>query len=259
MKTLLHTNHSSKGGPFMAILKGSITDDKIYSKYLDETIDLLIYVPSRFTPLVKYPILIAQDGRDYFQLGKLAKTADRLMDEHHIEDCIIIGVNHKGIEDRKAKYDPAGEKHENYIRFIAYELTAYLNEKFNTLQLGAGMGLIGDSLGGYVALKLSLLYPNTFGKVIVQSPYVPEELLQTVESIEQLQTLTIYHSIGDEEHSFTNPEGITRDFLEPNRRMNKLLNNLSLDYEYVEFQGNHLWVNWQKDLVPALTFLYNNR
>jgi enterochelin esterase-like enzyme len=242
----------------VAILKGSITDDKIHSKYLDETIELLIYLPSRFTPLLKYPILIAQDGRDYFQLGKLAKTADRLMEERQIQDCIIIGVNHKGIEDRKAKYDPTGEKHENYMRFMAIELMSYLNEKFNTLQLGAGMGLIGDSLGGYVALKLSLLYPHTFGKCILQSPYTPEELIQTVEAIEQMQTLTIYHSIGDEENSFTNPEGITRDFLDPNRRMNKLLNNLALDYEYNEFHGNHLWVNWQKDLIPALTFLYTD-
>ncbi|GGB58290.1 alpha/beta hydrolase [Fictibacillus barbaricus] len=242
----------------MAILKGSITDDKIYSNYLEEEIDLLIYTPSKFTPLVKYPVLIAQDGRDYFQLGKLAKTADRLMEEELMQSCIIVGVNHKGIEDRKAKYDPTGEKHENYIRFMAIELTSYLNEKFNTLQLGAGMGLIGDSLGGYVAFKLSLLYPNTFGKVILQSPYIPDSLIQTVESIEQMQTLTIYHSIGDEEEQFKNPEGVIRDFLTPNRQMNKLLTNLALDYEYTEFQGNHLWVNWQKDIVPALIFLYSN-
>ncbi|MFC0237813.1 alpha/beta hydrolase [Fictibacillus phosphorivorans] len=243
----------------MAILKGSITDDKIYSNYLDEEIDLLIYLPSKFTPLVKYPILIAQDGRDYFQLGKLAKTADLLMEEENLQSCIIVGVNHKGIEDRKAKYDPTGEKHENYIRFMAFELTSYLNEKFNTLQLGAGMGLIGDSLGGYIAFKLSILYPNTFGKVIVQSPYVPESLIETVESIEHMQTLTIYHSIGDEEEQFTNPEGITKDFLTPNRQLSKLLNNLALDYEYAEFQGNHLWVNWQKDLIPALRFLYSDQ
>jgi enterochelin esterase-like enzyme len=242
----------------MAILKGTITDDKIHSTYLNETVELLIYTPARFTPLVKYPVLIAQDGRDYFQMGKLAKTADRLMDEGEIQDLIIIGVNHKGIQDRKSKYDQTGDKHAAYLRFMSDELTAYINENFNTLQLGAGMGLIGDSLGGYVALKLCLLYPNTFGKCIVQSPYVPKEMLETVESIEQLQTLTIYHSIGDEEHSFTNPEGITRDFLEPNRRLNTLLHGFSLDYEYNEFQGNHLWVNWQKDLVPALMFLYND-
>jgi enterochelin esterase-like enzyme len=83
-------------------------------------------------------------------------------------------------------------------------------------------------------------------------------MIQTVEDIEQMQTLTIYHSIGDEEHSFTNPEGITRDFLDPNRRINQLLNNLAFDYEYHEFQGNHLWKNWQNDLVPALMFLYND-
>jgi enterochelin esterase-like enzyme len=243
----------------MAILKGSITDDKINSTYLNEEIELLIFTPARFSPLVKYPVLIAQDGRDYFQLGKLAKTADRLMDEGEIQDLIIIGVNHKGIDDRTAKYDPTGDKHEEYIRFMSIELPAYINERFNTLHLGAGMGLIGDSLGGYVTLKLCLLYPNSFGKCILQSPYVPEEMLQTVESMEQMQqTLTIYHSIGDEEHRFTNPAGITKDFLSPNRRMNKLLSRFALDYEYQEFHGNHLWVNWQKDLVPALTFLYND-
>jgi enterochelin esterase-like enzyme len=48
--------------------KGTIHELTFFSQELNEEMQLLIYLPANFSPLYKYSLLIAQDGRDYFQL-----------------------------------------------------------------------------------------------------------------------------------------------------------------------------------------------
>jgi enterochelin esterase-like enzyme len=242
----------------MAILKGKIEDRTIHSKELSEDIEVFVYLPPKYSTLVKYPVLIAQDGRDYFQLGKLAKTADRLMHEGTISEFILFGITHKGIEDRNRKYRPEGDKHDAYLRFLAHELVPWINREFNTLMLGSSTALIGDSLGGYISLKAALLYPNTFSKLILQSPFAPDSVLKEVEESSKISGVQIYHSIGNEEHEFKVPSGEVKNFLDPNRKLNSILAEKSMQYEYREFSGSHLWVNWQHDIIPGLTFLFRD-
>ncbi len=105
--------------------KGTIKDVALYSESLQEEIELLIYVPANYTPLNKYNILLASDGKDYFQLGGISKLADELIDDYEIENIIIVGIPYKNIHDRKNKYIPTGEKHEAYLRFLAHELVPF--------------------------------------------------------------------------------------------------------------------------------------
>ncbi|MFC7371842.1 alpha/beta hydrolase [Fictibacillus iocasae] len=242
----------------MAILQGKIEDRSLYSAQLNEEIELFVYLPPKYSTLIKYPVLIAQDGRDYFQLGKLAKTADRLMTDESIREFILIGVLHKGIDDRNRKYRPEGDKHDAYLKFLAHELVPWISKEFNTLMLGGSTALIGDSLGGYISLKAATLYPHTFGKLILQSPYVPEVLMEEIKSSDKMQTIQIYQSIGTEESAFKVPSGEVKNFLDPNRKLHQILTDKNLHYEYKEFQGGHLWAHWQHDIEPALIFMFQD-
>ena len=116
---------------------GSITNLDFYSKELQEDLHLYIYVPANYTPLYKYNILIASDGKDYFQLGGITRLADQLIDNYEIENVIIVGVPYKSIKDRRSKYIPSGEKHEAYLRFLAHELVPYLDETYSTYHMGS--------------------------------------------------------------------------------------------------------------------------
>ncbi|EIT84641.1 esterase [Fictibacillus macauensis ZFHKF-1] len=240
----------------MASLQGKIEEQLFYSNELQETLTLLVYYPPKFTTLVKYPILIAQDGPDYFQLGRLASIADQLMCENEMEEAIIVGVPHQRNEDRNDKYHPQGKKHDQYLRFMGLELPTFIHTTFNTYLLGSGTCLLGDSLGGYVSLASALAFPRTYGQVILQSPYVPKDLLQHVSNFKQFELLSIYHSIGDEEEQFHSPSGQIKDFLTPNRALADLLKGKQFPYCYEEFTGNHSWGDWQKNLVPALKFIF---
>ena len=240
----------------MSVRKGTIKEYMFKSEALAEELELLVYLPANYSPLYKYTLVIAQDGRDYFQMGRIGRVADELLDEEEIENIIIIGIPYLDRFDRKSKYHPDGEKHHAYIRFLAHELVPFLDEEFPTYQMGHGRALIGDSLGATVSLLAALQYPHTFGKCIMQSPLVNEEVLEAVEAFPDPHLLELYHVVGTEETDVPTTDGGRDNFIEPNRTLHALLNRKGFPCFYEEFQGNHTWKYWQKDLKRAMMEMF---
>ncbi|TWT04832.1 esterase family protein [Planomicrobium sp. CPCC 101079] len=232
--------------------RGTVQDLSIYSNELQEEMQLLVYLPSNYSPLYKYTVVIASDGKDYFQLGRVPRVADELLENKEIENIIFVGVPYKSVKDRSRKYEPAGEQHEAYLRFLAHELVPFLDEKYPTYQVGMGRALIGDSLAATVSLAAALKYPNIFGRVILQSPKVSYELLEKVRNFQSANSFTVYHVIGKGETAVKLTSGGTADFLEPNRQLNSLMQQKGFSIFYDEFDGDHTWKHWQPDLKRAL-------
>ncbi|MFP5110965.1 alpha/beta hydrolase [Bacillaceae bacterium C204] len=240
----------------MEFPKGTIKELTIHSGELGEDIQLLVYLPANFSPLYKYSLLIAQDGQDYFRLGRIARLADEFLFQREIENLIIVGVPYKDVEDRRKKYHPSGSQNQQYIRFLAHELVPFLDQEFPTYHMGSTRALIGDSLGGAVSLMTALQYPHTFGKVLLQSPYVDEKVLDSVKNFSEGQLLQLYHVIGNQETEVSTTDGRIKDFLSPNRALSKIISEKPFTYFYEEFSGNHTWTYWQPDLRRALKMLF---
>lgn len=236
--------------------KGTIKELAFQSLELEEEIQLLIYLPANFSPLYKYSLLIAQDGRDYFNLGRLGRLADEFLYEGESENFLIVGIPYKDVADRRRKYHPDGDQNHQYIRFLAHELVSFLDKEFPTYQLSSTRALIGDSLGATVSLMTALQYPHTFGKVLLQSPLVDNQVLQLVKDFSEAHLLEIYHVVGTEETEVYTTDGKVSDFLTPNRDLSKLISEQSFSYFYEEFNGNHTWKFWQPDLRRALKMLF---
>lgn len=237
----------------MSVLdKGTVNDLKFYSEALQEELQLLVYIPANYSPLYKYNLLIATDGKDYFQLGGITRLADELIDNYEMENTIIVGVPYKNVEDRRKKYIPSGAQHEAFLRFLAHELVPYLDENYATFQLGQTRGMIGDSMAATAALMAALKYPNVFGKAILQSPYVDELVLEAVANAANNSTISIYHIIGREETEVVTTNKEIKDFLTPNRALHQLFIEKSFNTFYEEFDGNHTWKYWKPDLRRAL-------
>ncbi|TLS37780.1 alpha/beta hydrolase [Pseudalkalibacillus caeni] len=236
--------------------RGSIEERKIYSGILDEEITLMIYYPYNYSTLYKYSLLIAHDGSDYFKFGRMARTMDELLEGEEIEDLIVVGIPYNSVEERKEKYHPDGKKQGDFMRFLANELSPYLDEQFPTYHLGSSRAMIGDSLAATISLTTALQYPRTFGKVLLQSPFVNEEIIQMVEDFNSPELLSIYHVAGTEETDVKTTDGTTKDFITPNRELNKVLGERGFDYFYEEFEGDHTWKYWQKDLKRALKMMF---
>ncbi|WP_252502469.1 esterase family protein [Sporosarcina sp. Marseille-Q4943] len=231
---------------------GKIEEIHFYSKALDEDMQLLIHLPHQYSPLYKYSVLIASDGKDYFQYGRIGRVVDELVSEGDINNMIVVGIPYKSVEERRRMYHPDGDRHEDYIRFLAHELVPYIDENYPTYQVGAGRGLIGDSLAATISLLTALKYPNCFGKVILHSPYVDEYVMEKVEALKDPSSFSIYHVIGEEETEVKTTQDGTQDFLTPNRDLNKLIKRKGFSYFYEEFKGNHTWKYWQQDIRRAI-------
>jgi enterochelin esterase-like enzyme len=240
----------------MATSRGTVNELSLFSKELNEEINMLVYLPANYSPLYKYSLLIAQDGKDYFQLGRIPRLADELLEQKEVENMIIVGIPYKNVEDRRRKYHPHGEENDAYIRFLAHELVPLLDDKYPTYHMGMGRALIGDSLGATVSLMTALKYPHTFGKVIMQSPLVNEKVLQAVEGLPEPQLLNLYHIIGKGETEVKTTDGTVKDFLTPNRQLHELLEKRNFSFFYEEFDGNHTWKHWQPDLKRALKMMF---
>jgi len=236
----------------MTVQLGTTLEHTIYSEELKEEVKLLIYLPSTYSPLHKYSLLIAQDGRDYFMLGKVARAIEDLLANKKIDRTIVVGIPYKDVNDRYEKYHPNGKQHAAYLRFLANELVPYLDKEFPTYQMGMGRALIGDSLGATVSLLAGLTYPNIFGKVAMQSPYIDEQIIEKVKAFAQPHLLQLYHTIGTEETEVKTTKGKTADFLTPNRKIQKVFAEKGFPYEYEEFNGDHSWTYWQPGLPKAL-------
>lgn len=232
---------------------GKIEEIFLYSKALDEEMQLLIHLPHQYSPLYKYSVLIASDGKDYFQYGRIGRVVDELVEEGDINNMIVVGIPYKSVKERRRMYHPEGDRHEDYIRFLAHELVPYIDENYPTYQVGAGRGLIGDSLAATISLLTALKYPNCFGKVILHSPYVDEYVLEKVEGVKDPSAFSIYHVIGEEETEVKTTQDGTQDFLTPNRELNKLIKRKGFSYFYEEFKGNHTWKYWQQDVPRSIT------
>ena len=221
----------------MEIPKGTIKELTIKSNELGEDVLLLVYLPANFSPLFKYSLLIAQDGRDYFQLGRIGRLADEYLNKREIENLIIIGIPYKDVGDRRNKYHPDGEQHQQYIRFLAHELVPFLDREFPTYHMGTTRALIGDSLGATVSLMTALHYPHTFGKVILQSPYVDDQVIDLVERFTKTEFLEIYHIVGNLETNVPTTNGKISDFLTPNRTLLILLKVRQLHISMMNSMG----------------------
>jgi enterochelin esterase-like enzyme len=238
--------------------KGTIEEITFTSDSLGEELTLLIYKPANFSTLYKYHLLIAQDGQDYFNLGRVARLTEELIQDKQIPNTIIVGIPYKDVHDRRKKYHPNGEHHHAYIRFLAHELVPYLDHTYPTYQVGMGRALIGDSLGGTVSLLAALHYPNTFGKVAMQSPYVNSYVLEKVQSFSTPHLLQLYHVIGTEETNVETTDGQIKDFVTPNRELARIIQSKTFSSFLDEFEGNHTWTYWQPDLNRALRFILND-
>jgi len=237
--------------------KGTIKELQLFSTELQEEMTLLVYLPPSFSTLYKYHVLFAQDGKDYFQLGRIGRVADELHNNMQITDTIIVGIPYTSVQNRWEKYHPSGSQNKAYIRFLAHELVPFIDKEFPTYQMGLARGLIGDSLGATVSFMTALKYPNTFGKVMLQSPLVNEDVLDMARNFSSYHLLEIDHIIGTKETAVNTTRQTIEDFLTPNRELYRVLQTTNADYQYEEFDGDHTWKHWQPYIGKILLKMFS--
>lgn len=241
-------------------LKGKMTELQLESTLLHRSLTLICYLPPQYDPSNAYPLLISQDGRDYIQLGRLARISDQLIDEGKIRDVVIAAIPYENRDQRWELYHPDGRFHHAYMRALVEEVLPLIKEHYAISDLAGERTLIGDSLGGTISLTTALAYPQAFANVVMQSPYIDERIIRRVSESRDITAFSIYHTIGLKETAVKTTKGFIQDFLEPNRNLSRIIKTKHIaQYSYQELDGDHTWRTWQPDVERAVYKMFEKK
>lgn len=239
--------------------KGKMYDRTIESKHLTESITIKIYEPEQFDSLYENYVCIMQDGDDYFHLGRVATVSDRLHDDFDIVNTTFVGIPYIDRFDRWKKYHPDGEQFSNYKLFLRNEVVPLIDEILPINPLGTVRILMGDSLAGTISLMAALDEPELFNRVIMQSPYVDEIVLNAVKQFDKPIEPQIFHTFGLNETNVPTTKMGKLDFVKSNQQLVSLLSEKFSSYYYeINSEGNHTWKFWQKELPDLLIKVLNS-
>ena len=231
-------------------LKRTIVKEEIDSKYLGEKRSLRIYLPPGYNEILSYPVVYCQDGEEFFNYGRIATHANRLILDEGLDPFIIVGVE-VDTSVRTEEYAPFGNRFDAYISCFTEEIIPYVESKYPVRRDADERILAGDSLGGTISLHIAMKKPELFSKVISLSGAFYEKTQQLVAAESDLSFLSLYMIVGLQEDNYTTDTG-TYNFVELNRATKSLLEERGAQIRYLEKDGKHLWGFWQNELPDAL-------
>lgn len=241
--------------PSPAVAAGRLEQVELYSSVFKQERRIAIYHPKPKNSK-RYPLLIVHDGKDYLNYSQLQAVLDNLIDEHVIPPLIVALTQ---ANNRLEEYtgDP------RHARFIAKELTPFLQQRLPLARSRRLYGLMGASLGGVASLHTAWSYPGQFGMLLLQSGSfaatdvsvrkrgpVFEPVIRFVDAFRTRPgkfAQKVFLSCGRYESLYIE-----------NRAMNEFLQKQGITVSYQEVHDGHNWENWRDQLRSGLGWLFSS-
>ncbi len=213
-----------------------------------------LYLPARYRPSRRYPLLVVHDGGDYLRFSSLRTVLDNLI--HRLEMApMLVALTDAG--ERLDEYPD----HEPHARFLTEELVPRLERDYPLRAEPAARGLMGASFGGVAALSCAWRYPGVYGRLLLQSGSF------AFTDIGKHQRGPSFDPVVDFVNAFRkNPGrpsekvfvscGTYESLIYENRSLVPLLQATGMDVRYVEARDGHNWINWRNRLREALSWLF---
>jgi enterochelin esterase-like enzyme len=173
------------------------------SRNFGSLIPTVVFVPRGTPPSAGWPVVLLLHGLggtevDWTALGEADATYRKLLSSKAVRPAVIImpGMGSNWYVD---SLETGGVKAESAV--IA-DLIPYLRETLHLSKDAQDTSIIGNSMGGYGALRLALKYPEMFGRVALLSPAIwqnvpTHEMNLPPEKINLLIESTYFHT-GDD-------------------------------------------------------------
>lgn len=184
----------------------------IKSNVLKEERTLNIYLPNKFDKEKSYPVIYLLDGsidEDFLHITGLVQFFNM---QFKMPEFIVVGIAnvdrkrdftfHTDLKDLQKDYPTTGHS-DKFIRFLETELQPFVQKNYKTTNTKY---LIGQSLGGLLAVEILLKKPQMFSHYLIVSPSLwwdDESLLKEAKVLIEKQTVMknyVYISVGGGEH-----------------------------------------------------------
>jgi enterochelin esterase family protein len=243
------TRHDPEARP------GELVEDVVRSKALRRDQPVQLYLPARYNPAQRYPLLVVHDGSDYLGYASMKTVLDNLIHRLDVAPLIAAFVPPR---DRLKEYP----NHAPHARFVARELVPRLTERFPLVDGPEGRCLMGSSFGGIAALSTAVRYPGVFGSLLLQSaslvftdigmehgggPYFDPvvKFVNRYRAKPSRPVERIFMSCGTYEPLIT-----------PNRSMVPVFRHAGITVNYTEARDGHNWENWRDQLRDGLSWIF---
>ncbi len=158
-----------------------------HSNILKNDRTLILYLPPGYDqhPEARYPVLYMQDGQNLFDEStsfagvewRMDEAAQKLIANDEVNPFIIVGIYNT--PDRTAEFTPppmvtanSTARGDLYARFIVEGIKPYIDKTYRTQADRAHTLIGGASMGGLISLYTAQTHPETFGGIVVLSPWL---------------------------------------------------------------------------------------
>ncbi|MBV9205973.1 MAG: enterochelin esterase [Actinobacteria bacterium] len=235
--------------------QGSLTDVVVRSRALRRDCRVTLYLPARFRPTARYPLVIVHDGGDYLQYAAAKTVLDNLIHRLDVAETVAAFI-YPG--DRLAEYANSAA----HARYLTAELLPLLEAEFPLAARPSGRCLMGSSFGAVAALSAAYRYPQVYGSLLLQSgsfvftdigrdhgggpPFDP-----VVRFVNRYRAAP--RRVADRVFASC---GVYEPLIVPNRSMVPVFEAAGMTVRYVETRDGHSWENWRDQLRDALSWIF---
>jgi enterochelin esterase family protein len=234
--------------------RGHLEELTLASRLLGGERPLEVYLPPRFRPDRRYPLLIVHDGRDFLRFASLQTVLDNLISRFEIEP-LVVALSQS--PERLLEYgaDPA------HADFLALEVMPLLEQRYPLRPEPRHRGLLGSSFGAVAALHAAWTHPGLWDRLLLQSgsfaftdigtaPENPviEQVVQFMNALREdpgRPAERVYLSCGQYEA-----------LIYENRSLVPVLQRAGIQLRYREARDGHNWENWRDRLREGLCYLF---
>ena len=233
---------------------GHLTSIDVDSEVFRERRQVNVYLPARFRDNRRYSLLVVHDGNDYLNYAALKTVLDNLIHALEIPPLIVAMTQSA---DRLKEY--AGD--DRHAQYLAEELLPALADTYPLIDAPEARCIMGASFGGVASLHAAWRYPDTWGKLLLQSgSYAFSDIgrhnrgpvfdpvvrfMNEFREAPGVPAERIYMSCG-----------IYESLIYENRSLIPRLQQQGIDVRFEEARDAHNWENWRDRLRNGLSWLF---
>jgi enterochelin esterase-like enzyme len=233
---------------------GSVEPLAFRSAALGREEEVTVYLPARFRPTRRYPLLVVHDGIDYLRFAALRTVLDNLIHRAEIAPLVVALTQSP---DRLGEYaaDP------RHARFVAEELLPRLERRYPLLPGSTNRGLMGASFGAVAALAVAAAVPERFGRLLLQSgSFAFTDIGPSPRGPAFAPVVAFVNAFREQPHAVAERVylscGVYESLIYENRSLVPLLERTGMEVRYEEAWDGHNWENWRDRLRTALSWLF---
>jgi predicted alpha/beta superfamily hydrolase len=237
-----------------------------YIPQLAKTRRIQVLLPFDYAqnPQKRYPVLYLQDGQNLFGEAtpfgswRIDRTL-AILAERGLGDLIVVAIDH-GDEERATEFMSVTHKRSNaegkkYLQFLAHALKPQIDAKFRTLAGREHTGIGGSSLGGLITIHAGLLFPDTFGRLMVFSPSLwvgTHAIFEQIHFLRLLPTKIYVYAGGRESKTMLPNVAHFREAIEQQG-----FGGTTIDFKLsIDPKGLHNEKRWGEEFPKAIEWLF---